>query len=284
MCAFMLLHGFAGAAESPIRVFVSIAPQEFLVKSIGGERVEARVLVKTGQSPHTYEPTPKQLALLGEAALFIRIGDSFERGLMDKVQKNFPRLRIADQRDRVLLLTREGQMISAPGNRDLADPHVWLDPKRLKIQARTIAKVLGELDPAHQAYYSANLKRLEDELVALDSRLTTLLAPCKGRSFLVQHPAYGYFADSYGLRQEAIELGGKEPSGERLASIVDRVRRAELPRAIIVQPQIADRSARVVADATGSPLVTIDPLARDVLKTIEALGQTLARPCQQETR
>ena len=44
---------------------------------------------------------------------------------------------------------------------------------------------------------------LHDEL---DGELRRKLAPLAGRSFLVFHPSWGYFAADYGLRQVAIEL------------------------------------------------------------------------------
>ena len=39
-----------------------------------------------------------------------------------------------------------------------------------------------------------------------------MLAPYRGHSFYVFHPGFGYFADAYGLRQEAVEAGGHSPT------------------------------------------------------------------------
>ena len=69
---------------------------------------------------------------------------------------------------------------------------------------------LSALDPAHAARFGANLARVHQQLVALDARLLEVLAPLKGKTVLVYHPAYGYLLDTYGLQQEAVELEGKE--------------------------------------------------------------------------
>ena len=42
-------------------VFASIQPVAFLVDRIAGDAVTVRTLVRPGQDPHTYEPTPAQV-------------------------------------------------------------------------------------------------------------------------------------------------------------------------------------------------------------------------------
>ena len=58
-----LLHPMPLDASSP-GVFVSIAPQKYFVRKIGGALVNVSVLVPTGADPHTYEPRPRQMVEL----------------------------------------------------------------------------------------------------------------------------------------------------------------------------------------------------------------------------
>jgi zinc transport system substrate-binding protein len=267
----LLLTGDANAGEK-IRVFVSILPQAGLVERIGGERVEVTVLVRPGGSPATYSPTPRQLAELSEAKLFIRVGVPFEEGFIDKVRESYPKLRIVDQRDNVRLLKSVHVHDHVQSE---SDPHIWLDPKRLKLQVQNIGKALVEGDPENIAEYNTNMLMLIAELEALDKKIGVLMAPYRGQTLLVYHPAFGYFADSYGLKQVAVEAGGKEPGGRRLAMIIEQARELKA-KVIFVQPQFSKKSAGLVAEAIGGKVVAMDPLARDVISNLEKMARTVA--------
>jgi zinc transport system substrate-binding protein len=269
---FALLLSFNANAEEPIRVFVSILPQAELVERIGGERVEVTVLVRPGESPATYSPTPRQLAELSKARLFIRVGVPFEKGFIEKVGETYPKLRIIDQRDNVRLLQAVHDHDHVHGE---VDPHIWLDPKRLKVQAQNIGKALVEADPGNIDGYNGRLGKLIAELEEMDKRLARMMAPYRGRALLVYHPAYGYFADSYGLVQVAVEAGGKEPGGKRLATVIEQARELRA-KVIFVQPQFSKKSAELVAKAIGGKVLAMDPLARDVISNLEKMARTVA--------
>jgi zinc transport system substrate-binding protein len=275
----LLLFSLDAEADEPIRVFVSILPQAQLVEKIGGERVEVFVLVQPGQSPATYSPTPKQLAELSRARLFVRVGVPFEHGFIDKVLETYPKLEIVDQRKGVTILHSHSH--DHHGHAHDVDPHIWLDPKRLKTQAKTIAEALGSADPSNQAHFNANLLRLTAKLEALDRRIEQVLEPFKNQTLLCYHPAYGYFADSYGLRQVAVEAGGKEPGAKQLARIIDQARKIGA-KVVFVQPQFSKKSAALVAQAIGGTVLPMDPLARDVLSNLENMAKTVAQSLTRE--
>jgi zinc transport system substrate-binding protein len=267
----LLLTAEASAGEK-IRVFVSILPQAQLVEKIGGERVDVTVLVRPGQSPATYSPTPRQLAELSKAKLFVRVGVPFEEGFINKVRETYPKLKIIDQRDNVRLLRSECDHDHDHGE---TDPHIWLDPKRLKVQAQNIGKAFVEGDPENIAEYNTNMLKLIAELEVLDRKISVVMAPYRGQTLLVYHPAYGYFADAYGLKQVAVESGGKEPGGRQLAKVIEQARKIKA-KVIFVQPQFSKKSAELVAEAIGGKVVAMDPLARDVLSNLEKMAMTVA--------
>ena len=66
------------SASAPLPVFVSILPQQYFVEHVGGDHVAVAVLVGPGQSPETYEPTPKQMTALALARIYFSIGVAFE--------------------------------------------------------------------------------------------------------------------------------------------------------------------------------------------------------------
>ena len=93
---------------------------------------------------------------------------------------------------------------------------------------------------------------------------------------LVYHPAYGYLLEAYGLKQEAVELEGKEPGPRRLAELIDEAK-ADHIKVIFVQPQFNPASAATVAQAIGGVVVSLDPLAYDYMSNLRALAAKIAK-------
>jgi zinc transport system substrate-binding protein len=270
----------AGGACAVETVFVSIAPQEYFVERIGGERVNVQALVKPGSSPATYSPSPKQVVELGKASLYFRIGVPFEMAFLPKISGAYPDLKVVDTSEGIDLRTMETSPHDHEGDSHhheagAKDPHIWLNPRLVKVQARTIAAALIQADPAGKAVYEANLAGFLADLDVLDAHLTDALAPLCGKTFMVFHPAWGYFADAYGLKQVSVEVEGKDPSAQQLTRIVERAR-TDRVQAIFVQPQFSTASARAIADAIGGVVVPIDPLARSYIENLEAAASQIS--------
>lgn len=282
--ALMLLCAGSLAAEEKLHLFVSILPQAYFVEQIGGNLVDVDVLVGPGQSPTTYEPTPKQLARLGRSQLYFRIGTPFESGFIDTISGTFRNVDIIDTRRGVPLrrfLLEDSHDDPGHEHQGGIDPHIWLDPKRVKIQAVTICHALCNADPAHALAYVKNLQSFLQALDDIDRRVAALLAPWAGQKIYVFHPAFGYFCDSYGLRQVAIETEGKEPSPKQLADLINRAKRDGV-KFLFVQPQFSRKSADAIARAIGGTVVPMNPLPRDYMANLEAMaaaiGEHMAAP------
>jgi len=297
-------------------VFVSIPPQAYFVQRVGGDHVQVDVLVGPGQNPHSFEPTPAQISSLAKAAVFFRVGMPFEDGLLPRLRGAFTHLEIVDTRQGVPLRPMEehehehehdaahhGHEHDAaahhahehgseahhehPAHHDEggADPHIWLNPRLVKIQAHTIADALIRLDPANADEYRSNLAAFAAELDALHARIAAALAPVRGQPLFVYHPAFGYFADAYGLHQVPVEIGGKEPSPKDLAELIRRARQENV-RVIFVQPQFSTRSAEIIARQIGGAVVPLDDLAPDYMTSMETMAeqvrQALSKPDPQK--
>ena len=249
-----------------IKVFVSIIPQEYFVERIGGRYVDVEVLVPPGQSPSTFEPTSKQMSRLSESAVYFCIGVPFEKVFVPKIKDALKDLHIADTSTGVKL-----RYFSSTEGPQVPDPHIWLDPKRVKILARLICSELSKIDPLHAKEFERNLKAFEDDLESLDRNIARTLEPFKGGRIFVFHPAFGYFAQSYGLEQIAVEVEGKQPSARQLSSLINKAR-AEQVTIIFVQPQFSKRNAETIARAIGGAVVPINPLPKDYLRELESMA------------
>jgi zinc transport system substrate-binding protein len=273
MFIFMAQSALAGTSLS---VFVSILPEQYFVEQIGGQHVEVHVLVGPGHSPATFEPTPRQLASLALAHLYFRIGVDFEQAWMERLAAVNPAMKVVDLREGILLRTMErppGVGLSQATR--MKDPHIWTDPRLAKVMARHICDALNEADPADRNEYEGNYAVLAGALDRLDSDIRATLAPLTMREFITFHPAWGYFADAYGLKQIPIEAEGKEPGPKTLAALIDFARRQHI-HVIFVQQQFSRRTAETIARTIGARVVAIDPLAEDYPDNLRRVAAELA--------
>jgi zinc transport system substrate-binding protein len=139
-----------------------------------------------------------------------------------------------------------------------------------------VANAFSRVDPMGKAYYQDNLKRTQARLSALDAKLGKILEPYRGREFFVFHPALGYLAQAYGLKQVAVQAGGKEPGAKRLAWLIRRAKEKGV-RIIFVEPQFPQGTAQALAEAIGGAVVVLNPLAPDYPANLESLAESLAQ-------
>ena len=155
------------------------------------------------------------------------------------------------------------------------DPHIWLDPQRMKTVAATTAAALQAMLPGDTQLIEQRLSTLLQAIDATDQRVASALAPYAGRTVFVFHPDYGYFTRRYGLSQMAVEEEGKAPSARRMADVVDQLRGQRVP-ALFVHPQFSRSTAERVARALDCELVELDPLAYDYLVNLETMASRIA--------
>jgi zinc transport system substrate-binding protein len=268
-----------GPADGKLAVTVSVVPQQYFVERIGGEHVAVTVMVGPGDNPTTYEPKPAQLKALSRSAAYFSVGAPFEGVWLDRMAGANPDMRIVDTIEgieRHPMDTHdhhegEGQAdtVGAP------DPHVWVSPELVKIQARTIHGALAELDPDNAATYRVNLDAFVNDIDGLISEIRETLVGVEKGKFMVFHPSWGYFAEDFGLEQIAIEIGGQEPSAQEMAGLIDEAR-AEGIRVIFAQPEFSTVDAETIAEEIGGEVLPISPLAYDWLENLRMVANTFA--------
>ena len=263
VCLFLAGVG-AGEARESLSVFVSIPPQKYFVERVAGETVKVSVMVKPGADPVTYEPSPRQMAELSEAKAYFRIGVPFEAAWLSRLRQNQPNLAIVDTREGITLRAIEGHAHGPHGmdkEKAMPDPHIWLSPRLVKKQAETIYLALVDLNPDEAATYLENYQLFVKDLEAIDQQIRSIIGNGRGRKFMVFHPAWGYFADEYGLQQIPIEVEGKEPSAKELARIIDQTHRDNI-KVIFVQSQFNTKPAETIAKAVSGRVVQLILLRR----------------------
>jgi zinc transport system substrate-binding protein len=270
-------------------------PQAYFAGRIGGDFAEVMVLAGPGQNPHSYEPTPRQFAELAGASVWVLSGTEFEIALRPRIESLFPGLPVIDGTEGVRFRNLEAHgddesggeagAHEAGGSSSISmesiekDRHTWLGLEPAKIMAFHIRDALRAADRAHGETYRANCEALVRDMEGAFDSLRRELAPLRGKTVFVYHPAFGYFLDEFGIIQEAVETGGKEPTPRVLGRLIEKAR-AEKVKVIFVQAQFPAESARTAASAAGAELVSLDPLAADWLSNVRAMGDALKRAAE----
>jgi zinc transport system substrate-binding protein len=253
-----MLPGRFAMAAGDIPVFVSIVPQKYFVEKIGGELVRVSIMVKPGASPATYEPKPGQMVALSMSRIYYAIGVPFEKAWLEKIAAANPGLLVVHTESGI-----EKVPMKPDETKGTKDPHIWLSPPLVMVQARNILNAFLKVDPMNASIYEANYRKFIVELVELDAELRGIFSGQeKDIRFMVFHPAWGYFARTYGLKMIPVESEGKNPKPAALRRLIELAREHGI-NVIFVQPEFSTKSAGMIAKAIGGQVVFAAPLAAD---------------------
>ena len=267
LSAVFALTLLSGAEKLP--VCAGLPPVAHIVRVVGGSRVTVSTMLPEGRSPHDYAPGTRELRLAMGAKIFFSTNMLYEQRITRALKNRVPVVNISAGIKRIPL-AQDGHEShdhhhcgldhhSCGGDAGSGDPHVWLSPLNCAIMARCAAEELAKVMPAYNH----------------ESMLKTL-APYKGRSFFVYHPAFGYIASLYGLRQKAIELGGREATPTRMAAVIREARQQQV-KTVFVQKQFNPASAKALANAIKGEVVELDPLAADAEKNFRLICDALIK-------
>jgi len=299
------------SAADKLPVFVSIVPQKYFVQQIGKDLVDVQAMVLPGASPATYEPKPQQMADISKTKIYFTIGVPYEKAWLEKIAATNPNMRVVHTDHGIEKIPmaahhhhddheegehhgeekhdheegehhgeekhdheegeHHGEEKHDHHENAGLDPHIWLSPPLVKIQARTITDALQEADPAHRNAYEANFKAFAAQIDELDAGLKKTFAGKKNLQFLVFHPAWGYFAHAYGLKQVPIEIEGKDPKPAQLKELIHHAREKGI-KVVFVQPQFSTKSAELVAREIGGQVAFANPLAEDWMANLREVA------------
>jgi len=262
-------------------IYTSIAPLAFLAEAIAGEEFKIEVLIKAGQTPHTFQPSPQQIASISQADLLLTTGFPFEDIIVSKLQTGGQNLTIAKVDDNIVPVHSDHEHDHDHSHHLTdSDPHIWLSPLNAKIIAENIYQILSKLYPDKSESFVENLKIISTKLDQIHARIVIQLKPYQGQSVYVYHPAFGHFTESYHLKQVAVEIEGKSPSPKQIESLIAKAR-ADNVHILFVQPQFDSKSAQVIAQAINGQVIAIDPLEKNLLENFILIAVNFEKSLQQ---
>ncbi len=254
----------AGAAPVP-RVVATILPLQSIAAAVMVGVGEPVLLLDPGTSPHAASLRPSQAVLLEEADLILWVGpdlEAFMVGPLAALGGGAHKLALAGIGGIERQDLREGPLFEGEAHDHAGgDPHVWLSPANARVMARAIAAALGAIDPAHAALYNANTAAFETALDATEGEVEALLAPVRGRPFIVFHDAYHAFEHHFGMEaQGAVQLSPeRQPGAARIALIRERIE-ASGALCVFSEPQLEPRLVATLVEGTKARIGTLDPL------------------------
>lgn len=279
----------ASCSEAPAKadgrqtITATILPIKYIVEQIVGDDFAVEVLVPTGASPETFEPTPKQYIRLNESQMVFATGlIDFENALLSRMEhkdnlvdlsRGIELMAGSCSHEHHEAIAARGRESAAKGMPHGIDPHIWTSPRELRTMARNACEAIIQRYPDSVKYrraYEAFDARLRD----LDHKCQAMCEASPTKAFVVYHPALTYYARAYGMQQIAVESDGKEPSAKELARLIDRARAAHVT-ALLYQSQFPRSVVEVVARDIGVECREIDPMAEDVERNIIEITRTV---------
>ncbi len=289
MCILILLYGCVreqsvSEKDSAVEIFVTTPPHAWLVKEIGGVKINSHSLLKPGDNPHTFVASPNQMMALKKSQIFFMSQMRLEEILIERFLANG--IGNGGNNPKLIPLNPEMHDLSKGHKHNVShaefhdcagnDPHSWLNPAELRIHALSIANGLKSISADDSLLIDNNLQSFLDSLSHCEDYLRKLLSPYRGRAFVVFHPSFGHFAEAFQLSQIAIEYEGKIPSPKQLKKTITIAKNQDI-KAVFVQPQFDKKAASTIAKALNCQLVEIDPLKEDVIQNLYDIGEKIAR-------
>ncbi|MGI0479994.1 metal ABC transporter solute-binding protein, Zn/Mn family [Geminocystis sp. CENA526] len=274
--------------ENKLNLTVSILPQKYFVEKIGGELVNVNVMVEPGMAAETYEPLPQQLVNLSQSSAYISIGVPFEEAWLEKIKSANPQIPIINSGagiDKIPMIGHDHHHHGHSHDRkegESLDPHTWLSPQLVKIQAENIYRELVKLNPENESIYRQNLEQFLTEIDDLDKQIREKFEGISQRKFMIYHPAWAYFAKDYNLQQISIELEGQEVTSGDLAKLITQAKKDNI-RVVFAQPQFTTKTVDTFAREIGGDVVLLDDLAENWSENLLEVADKLAQSMKNES-
>jgi len=279
---FVLLVVLNATVYAKPMVIVSILPQKTFVEKIAKEKVDVTLMVKPGNSPHSYEPKSSQMISISKADVYFSIGIEFEKTWLDRFKSQNKKLRfvnISDSVAKIAMTESHNEQVhhhETGHHHKGVDPHTWTSPKNVKIMAKSIYRILVQIDPTNEKFYKSNLDDFIKEIEETDNKIKYTLQDIKVNSkFMVFHPSWGYFANEYNLTQIAVEVEGKKPKAKEMIMIINEAREENV-KVIFTQPEFSDKSAQIIAKEANVSVKKISPLNPDWSKNLINMAKAIA--------
>lgn len=252
--AISVLFSLAGCKTTAVisekpQVYTSFYAMYDFTKQIAQDKADVYILCSTGQEPHDYEPTAKDISKLSDADILIYNGMGMEHWT-DSVLNTLKNtdLLCVNTSDYAECITEEN------------DPHIWLNPDNAYKQFEAIADALSQKDPDNTQFYEERLAEVKDKLDILNKDYNNTISEFSSRDIVVSHKAYANLCNAYSLNQIPINgiSNSDDPTPMQMAEIEKYVLDNNI-KYIFKEPLSSSSVVETIANDTSCGVLVLDP-------------------------
>ncbi|OGI28149.1 MAG: hypothetical protein A2287_04040 [Candidatus Melainabacteria bacterium RIFOXYA12_FULL_32_12] len=240
------------------RYVATIHPLAAILKELTQDRAEVIELLKPGDSPHTYEPSPSDVRIAeNSTALFYVSSTIDEWGVRLPSHSKIEVFSLVPENLKIKFFQQTNR------NKDESnfDPHFWMDPITVKATLPTLVQTLSRLDPEGSSIYQTNAEQFSKKLDILHQQIKNMLDSVQKKPVVLFHPCCVYFLKRYNIPLLAvIEYSpGQEPSPRQIQSLIAQMKKAGTD-VVFTEPQLPPQAAKLVAESLNAKVYQLDPL------------------------
>jgi zinc transport system substrate-binding protein len=259
-------------AFSNMTVTTTIYPLYSIAKEIGADKIKLQNLIPFGVEAHGFDPTPTDMAKLSKSDIFITSSDSMEPWKNKIVKSLKIEQKVFDMSEYVKLRTiqkendehhedeKDKKEHKHEHENEGIDPHYWVSLNNYILMTETITKLFIEKDSTNKDFYIQNSNNYLAKVKALKEKYDLSMATCTNKKILVNHDAFGYFADDYEVKQYSISGMSPEdkPSAKQISELINLVKNEKI-NTVFFEEFASPMVAQTIAKASNVKIDTLRP-------------------------
>jgi zinc/manganese transport system substrate-binding protein len=249
--------GSSAASARPGVISAVGAENEYanVLSQIGGRYVHvSAILDNPNTDPHTFEASASVAQEISAAQIVVQNGAGYDT-FMDRIESAAP------NPARKVISVQD--VLGLPSN--TPNPHLWYDPATMPAVAKAMAAALSALQPAHAAYFQANLKTFGRSLAPWLAAIAQFKAKYPHTAVATTEPVADYMLQAMGtdnltpFQFQADTMNGVDPSPQDI-SLVTSFFTQHKAKVFVYNQQVVDpltTSIRQAAQRAGVPVVGV---------------------------
>jgi zinc/manganese transport system substrate-binding protein len=244
-------------SRSSSRIVAVGAENEYanVISQIGGRYVSVSAIMSNPNTdPHSFEASPSVAQLVSAAELVIQNGLGYD-SFMNKIEAASP-----DSNRRVI----DVQQLLGLAD-DTPNPHLWYKPETMPKAAKAMGNDLAALDPAHAAYFRANVATFDASLQPWFDAIAAFRAGHGGATAATTEPVADYLLQAMGVDNltpfqfQADIMNGTDPTPQDV-TLENGLFTKHMVKVFVYNQQVVDsltESLRAKAQSAGVPVVGV---------------------------
>lgn len=264
------------AEDGRVRVLSTVFPSYDFARAVGGEAVDARMLVRPGSNLHSYEPTANDAILIKECDIFIYVGGESDAWVTDLLASiNTDGLIVISLKEVSATLLAEEHKAGMESDHvhtgacedehgheeheheEAYDEHVWTSFENATAIVKAIRDALSDCAPSHISTFDENANGYLKELALLEEEYRRVVenAPHRTLFFGDRFPML-YLTRELGLDYEAAFSGCStttEPTVSNLIYLMEQAKAQKTPVILYTETSAsAHKTADLIAEEAGA--------------------------------